>query len=223
MAWLNHPLPEDVAIMSWEADGGYTAAIELAVSYYSAYFADLTLAPERLLALFNQYRVLCALRQGDHGVEGLNIAIEAALMRRGLVSQDGESEWYEGRPILITANNHGLGLYNGDVGICLYRDQQWRIWFETGQGQVRSVLPTRLPAHMTVYAMTIHKSQGSEFAYTVLILPPQPHPVVTRELVYTGITRAKQHLALYTSFSVLLGAVSKPTVRYSGLRTRLLS
>ncbi|MCG6386878.1 ATP-binding domain-containing protein, partial [Vibrio fluvialis] len=129
-------------------------------------------------------------------------------------------------PVMVTRNDHGLGLYNGDIGICL-RDEQdeqqrLKVYFELPDGSVKAVLPSRVPQHETAYAMTIHKSQGSEFEFTVMILPPEFSPILTRELIYTGITRAKKQLALYCDMGVLKRGIKLKTQRASGLVERLM-
>ncbi|WP_417792529.1 exodeoxyribonuclease V subunit alpha [Stutzerimonas xanthomarina] len=177
-----------------------------------------------VLTLFSQTRLLCALREGDFGVTGLNVRIERALAARKLIKVQDEL-WYSGRPVMVTRNDHALGLYNGDIGICL-RDEQddqqrLKVYFELPDGSVKAVLPSRVPLHETAYAMTIHKSQGSEFDFTLLIIPPEFSPILTRELVYTGITRAKRRLALYCDMGVMKRAIKLKTQRASGLVQRL--
>ena len=144
---------------------------------------------------FNQLRVLCAVREGPRGVSGLNRQIGESLAHAGLLAPSGD--WFAGRPVLISRNDHGLGLYNGDLGLTISDGERLRVWFEMPDGQLRGFLPSRLPEHETAWAMTVHKSQGSEFAHTLLVLPESPVPVLTRELIYTGITRAKQRLDSY--------------------------
>ena len=123
---------------------------------------------------------------------------------------------------MITNNDHGIGLYNGDIGICMQdADGRVRVYFEMADGAVQAFLPSRLPPHQTVFAMTIHKSQGSEFAHTVMVLPQKFTPVLTRELVYTGITRAKQKLDIFANVSVMKKAVRIRTERVSGLMALL--
>ena len=165
--------------------------------------------------------MLCALREGPYGISGLNEAIQKALQQKGLIDVTGQ--WYEGRPVLITRNDHGLGLYNGDIGITIRgSDGQLRIAFQLPDKQVRQFLPSRLPEHETVFAMTIHKSQGSEFADVVMVLPDKDSPIITRELVYTGITRAKSRLSLFAEMEILIKAAKSPTKRQSGLYQRLV-
>ncbi|PRY71445.1 exodeoxyribonuclease V subunit alpha [Halomonas ventosae] len=186
-----------------------------------------------VLAAHGQFQLLCALRRGPWGVEGLNERIRVALEKEGLIdSGDGRRLWYPGRPVLVTSNDYGLGLMNGDIGITLAlpqpaspsgdarRGPALRVAFPAGDGsgQVKWVLPSRLQAVETVFAMTVHKSQGSEFTHTALLLPDAPNPILTRELVYTGITRARHWLTLVeTGRGQLLDAVERRVMRVSGL------
>ncbi|MDY6891317.1 MAG: exodeoxyribonuclease V subunit alpha [Pseudomonadota bacterium] len=178
-----------------------------------------------VLAAFGEFQLLCALRRGPWGVEQLNARINAALLRAGLVGRS--AGWYEGRPVLVTRNDYGLGLMNGDIGITLMHKAAdgtaaLRVVFPLANGTLRWVLPSRLQAVETVYAMTVHKSQGSEFAHTALLLPPTRTPVVTRELLYTGITRASRWFTLLLSHRGRLDdAVLARVRRASGLGRRL--
>lgn len=172
------------------------------------------------LALFSSSRLLCALREGDFGVSGLNQRIEKALSARKLIQLNDEL-WYSGRPILITQNDYALGLYNGDIGLCLFDDEKAKVFFEQPDGSIKSVLASRIPEHETAYAMTIHKSQGSEFSHALMVLPPEFSPILTRELVYTGITRAKNRLSLYSDERIFERALKVRTTRASGLVKRL--
>ncbi|GJN55074.1 hypothetical protein TUM20286_48260 [Pseudomonas tohonis] len=151
----------------------------------------------RVLVAFDQFQLLCAVRKGPRGVEALNERVAQALQRRGLLEQD--HGWYEGRPVLVTRNDYSLGLMNGGVGIALRLPeppefpgasprQVLRVVFlrNDGSGTLRHILPSRLGTVETVFAMTVHKSQGSEFAHCALILPDTLNPVLTRELIYTG-------------------------------------
>ncbi|WP_019612751.1 exodeoxyribonuclease V subunit alpha [Psychromonas ossibalaenae] len=183
---------------------------------------------KNLLKLFNQFKILCAIREGEWGVNGLNQRCEKVLYKAGLINslsyQDAAelSTWYVGRPIMITQNNYHLGLYNGDIGLCLSDDEnQLRVYFQMADGSVADFQPSRLPSHETVFAMTVHKSQGSEFAHTVLSLPETQVPVVTRELIYTGITRAKKELTLFADLSLTASAIRSKTQRFSRLVERL--
>ena len=170
-----------------------------------------------VVAAFERFRVLCAVREGEWGVAGLNRAIAARLAHDGLLA--AESEWYEGRPVMVTRNDADLGVFNGDIGIALRsaRGADLRACFVVGS-QVRTIGVGRLGPVETAFAMTVHKSQGSEFDHTVLVLPPAGSPVITRELVYTGITRARSAFTLVSAGSAtLVDAIARTTRRSSGL------
>ncbi|EMF4753202.1 ATP-binding domain-containing protein, partial [Yersinia enterocolitica] len=161
---------------------------------------------------------------GPFGVSGLNERIEQLLHRKRLIERTpGPSgRWYVGRPVMIGLNDSALGLFNGDIGIALPDPEgELRVHFQLPDGNIKSVQPSRLPSHETAYAMTVHKSQGSEFEHTALVLPNTFMPVLTRELVYTAITRARQRLTLYCNDKVLSRAIQTPTQRVSGLVDRL--
>lgn len=179
-----------------------------------------------VLGAFDEFQLLCAVRKGPWGVEGLNQRITRTLFDAGLIESD--QHWYEGRPVLMTRNDYGLGLMNGDIGIALRlpegspeeQRQALRVAFprNDGSGGVRFVLPSRLNDVETVYAMTVHKSQGSEFAHTALILPEALNPVLTKELIYTGITRAKNWFSLIEPRQgVFEEALRRKVKRLSGL------
>lgn len=180
----------------------------------------------KVLEAFEAFQVLCAVRKGPWGVEGLNERITRALFARKLIESD--QQWYEGRPVLMTRNDYGLGLMNGDIGIALKLPERdgptprhvLRVAFarNDGQGGIRFVLPSRLNDVETVYAMTVHKSQGSEFSHTALVLPEALNPVLTKELIYTGITRAKHWFSLVEPRKgVFEEAVQRKVKRLSGL------
>jgi exodeoxyribonuclease V alpha subunit len=155
---------------------------------------------------------------------GLNERIEVSLQKAGLIrrSPGAANKWYPGRPVMIARNDSALGLFNGDIGIAMLDEEQaLKVFFPLPDGSIKAVQPSRLPPHDTAYAMTVHKSQGSEFDHTVLVLPNQFTPVLTRELVYTAITRAKLRLTLYAEQNVLNSAVKMRTLRRSGLVERL--
>ncbi|PWB35468.1 exodeoxyribonuclease V subunit alpha [Pseudomonas sp. SDI] len=178
----------------------------------------------RVLQAFERFQLLCAVRKGPWGVEGLNQRVGRVLSKAGLI--EGDLPWYEGRPVLMTRNDYGLGLMNGDIGIALRLpdaqspDGLLRVAFprNDGRGGVRFVLPSRLNEVETVYAMTVHKSQGSEFSHTALVLPDALNPVLTKELIYTGITRAKDCFSLVEPRAgIFEDAVRRKVKRLSGL------
>jgi exodeoxyribonuclease V alpha subunit len=177
--------------------------------------------PAAKLAAMDQFRVLCATRVGADGVEAVNLAIERALRREGLLWPN--EDWYDGRPILITTNDYQLDLYNGDTGVVAREepDEPLKAWFPDGSGGLRGIAPARLPAHETCFAMTVHKSQGSEFSSVMLGLPNKPGRVLSRELLYTGVTRAKKVITLVGVAEVVEAAVRRPARRTTGLTARL--
>ena len=175
--------------------------------------------PADLLLHMSQFQLLCALRSGDYGIEGVNESVRNALAQRGLIR--GEGLWFPGRPVMVTRNDASTGLYNGDIGITLADDEgRLKVWFEQN-GSIRTFLPSRLPEHESVFAMTVHKSQGSEFNSVALLLPPDDHLLLTRELVYTAITRARKALYLYCRSELLVTASKRVTERSGGLSLRL--
>ena len=173
----------------------------------------------QVLQRFESFRILCAVRDGEWGVAGLNDAVARRLAQAGLLRPNGE--WYVGRPVMVTRNDYATNVYNGDIGLTLpdpARPGALRVYFLEGD-TVRSVLATRLRNVETAFAMTVHKSQGSEFRHTVLALPRERGAVLTRELVYTGITRASEMFTLVSPpGAVLLEAIAQRTHRTSGLR-----
>ena len=172
------------------------------------------------MAAFSSFQVLAAVRQGDFGVEGINRHLEKRLQSNTMQTQ---LPWYHGKPVMITRNDPSLGLFNGDVGICLYDKEatQLRVWFQQSQGDFRAVVPARLPQHETVFAMTIHKSQGSEFDRVMIVLPDKPMPILSRELLYTGVTRAKKQVDIAANESVFKDTVSQQVMRNSGIKYKI--
>lgn len=179
----------------------------------------------QLVASLPQFQLLCALREGPCGVAGINAAIIDGLRQRRLV--EGQHEWYAGRPVLITRNDYALGLMNGDVGLCLpMPDSDGRIRLRVAflvagergsDARLRLIAPSRLGHVETAYAMTVHKAQGSEFSHCALLLPDRISPALTRELLYTAITRARDQFSLIGSADVIRHALLTPTRRRSGL------
>ncbi|PSB91679.1 exodeoxyribonuclease V subunit alpha [Candidatus Pandoraea novymonadis] len=176
---------------------------------------------------FGRFRVLCATRGGWRGVEVLNKQLAALLAAQADFMMDGgmgSHTWFVGRPVLITQNEYRLMLFNGDVGIALPLGPKGllRVAFATADGGgYRLYSPASLPAHETAFAMTIHKSQGSEFERVAIVLPEQDNRILTRELVYTGITRARKQVMIYAPWTVLASALGRSARRDGGLSVRL--
>jgi exodeoxyribonuclease V alpha subunit len=198
----------------------YNQAIEQASVAYSDYLEALRSGKPmaRVFELFHSFQLLVALREGTFGVEGLNQALQRSLHRRGLLEE--RTGWCAGLPLMIESNDHEQQIYNGDIGI-LAKDESGRLMvvLETANG-LRWMLPSRLPDHSPVFAMTVHKSQGSEFARVLMVLPPKKAGGITRELLYTGITRAKAHFSLLADAPSLERACSVSSARHSGLSLR---
>ena len=176
--------------------------------------------PREAIDALGAYRVLCAHRRGPHGVAGWTARIEGWLAEA--VEEFGaDVEWYAGRPLLVTENDYGLGLFNGDTGVVIAGDDgRLSAAFER-RGQIVELSPTRLAAIDTVYAMTVHKSQGSQFDTAAVLLPDLGSRILTRELLYTAVTRARTRLVLVGTEEAIRLAVARPVARASGLRARL--
>lgn len=186
--------------------------------------ADIAMVAQPVFAAFGQFRVLCATRGARRGVEFLGAQLTAVLARRaGVALGAGGGAWFAGRPVLVTQNEYALNLFNGDIGIALPLgpSHTLRVAFATPDGGYRLYSPASLPAHETAFAMTIHKSQGSEFDRVAIVLPEQASRVLSRELIYTGVTRARRQAALYAPWPVIASAIARPTQRDGGLTDRL--
>ncbi len=178
--------------------------------------------PAAVFEQFSRFRVLCAVRNGPFGVKALNSLCETILHHRGLI--DHHQTWYPGRPVMVIRNDYNLRLFNGDIGMTLpdlEEPERMSVFFLGNDGALRSFAPARLPEHETVYAMTVHKSQGSEFERVLVVTPNEPSPVLSRELLYTALTRAKQQAVFYGAPNVFQAAVERRLRRSSGLRDRL--
>ncbi|HEX7367277.1 MAG TPA: exodeoxyribonuclease V subunit alpha [Pelobium sp.] len=191
------------------------------VSGYKAYIAE----PDIKTALqkFNQLRVLCAIREGEQGLYVTNKKIEQYLANQSLLKT--ETEFYEHRPIIMNSNNYALGLFNGDIGIIRKDDHGvLKAHFEDSEGNLKEVLPGLLSGVETVFAMTIHKSQGSEFEQVLILLPKtEGINILTRELLYTGVTRAKKKVLIQATEDSILSAAAAQVKRASGISQRFLN
>jgi len=179
-------------------------------------------APVRAaLAALGERQLLCALRETPFGSVAVNAAIEAQLRRAWDV--DAQAEWYPGRAVIVTRNDYAAGLFNGDVGLCLADvEGNLRVWFEGANAGVRSVAPHALPPHESAFAITIHKAQGSEYRRAAVLLPPDAeHRILSRQLLYTGVSRAKQAVEIWSAPDALQAALSTEVRRNGGLRERI--
>lgn len=172
--------------------------------------------PAEALARFHQFRVLCAVRQGPYGVEEMNRQAEAILAEAGRIQP--HRLFYEGRPILVTRNDYAAGVFNGDVGLLRSgADGGLHAVFQVADGSLRRLPLARLPEHETAYAMTVHKSQGSEFDRVLLVLPDRDGPLLTRELFYTAVTRARERVEVWVRREMVGRIVGRQIQRGSGL------
>jgi exodeoxyribonuclease V alpha subunit len=177
---------------------------------------------KKIFELLEGFRILAAVRAGPCGVAALNDLVEEILTDAHLVNAN--REWYVGRPVMVGRNDYNLRLFNGDIGIYLpdiLSGMDFTVFFQGPGGNFRPFNPLRLPQHETVYAMTVHKSQGSEFDKVMLVLPDRDTPVLTRELVYTAITRARQKVSLWGGEQILRAAITRSAERLSGLSESL--
>jgi len=204
---------DDVAM--YRVAGPNALGQALAEGVLSAYASLGRGSPEERLARLGQFRILCAHRNGPFGVVAVNALVERLLGAHGLAASEGAS--YDGRPILVTENDYALELWNGDVGV-LAADPRGAVeaCFPGREG-VRRVPLARLPPHETVFAMTVHKSQGSEFDRVAIVLPARESSLVTRELLYTAITRARSHVDIFGTEAVLRAGIAARVARASGL------
>ncbi|NLZ16615.1 MAG: exodeoxyribonuclease V subunit alpha [Desulfobulbaceae bacterium] len=180
---------------------------------------------QEAFAVFEQFRILCALREGPWGVAGINARclemVRAQAQGQRRKHTHTRQDHYQGLPILILRNDHGQRLYNGDIGI-IWQDehQNLKAWFADVDG-LRPLAPAALPPWQPAYAMTVHKAQGAEFAKVLLLIPPEDNQVLSRELLYTAITRAKKELILCGKRELLCRIAARRLIRYSGLGSML--
>lgn len=205
---------DEVFSMFYEGFAEYWSAVR------GANYRDI----EKILDIFDRFRVLCAVKRGPWGAESIAQKIEEQA-RAELLPPDKsgfESAWYPGRPVMILRNDPQLRLFNGDIGITLVGQRgELQVCFPRMENEERCYAPVRLPMHETAYAMTIHKSQGSELDHVAVVFPKQSPSVITRELLYTGLTRARKTVVLISSEDTLRHAIHSPTRRSSGLLARL--
>ena len=210
---------EESVVVHVEAKG---AALERALDAYASHFAASCLgerAADARLSRIGGLRLLAAHRGGRAGVGWLNAGVERRLAALGAIAPRGRLH-YEGRPILVTENDYRVGLWNGEVGLEAHRGGRLEALFGATAG-TRGLPLSRLPSHETAYAMTVHRSQGSEFERVLLVLPEEPSPLCTRELVYTAATRARRVLCVVGPAEVFRQALAVRVARMSGLGDEL--
>ncbi|WP_176042500.1 AAA family ATPase [Burkholderia stabilis] len=223
---------DDAAAASFHDDTGDTLApstVERLARRFGAYLdalRDVLAAPVPdplpMFDALNRFRILCATRSGSRGAEHVNALVASHVRHAARVPLAVGAHWFTGRPIMVTRNDYALGLFNGDIGIALPDAHGvLRVWFRRADGTARAVSPAALPPHETAFALTVHKSQGSEFDEAALVLPASFGRVLTRELVYTAVTRARTRVQVIGPRRVLAQAVATRTQRDSGLAARV--
>ncbi|RQU83010.1 exodeoxyribonuclease V subunit alpha [Burkholderia cenocepacia] len=223
---------DDSAAASFHDDAGdmlASSTVERLARRFGAYLDALRDAltapapdPLPLFDALNRFRILCATRSGSRGAEHVNALVAAHVRHAARVPLAVGAHWFTGRPIMVTRNDYALGLFNGDIGIALPDAHGvLRVWFRRADGTARAVSPAALPPHETAFALTVHKSQGSEFDEAALVLPASFGRVLTRELVYTAVTRARTRVQVIGPRRVLAQAVATRTQRDSGLAARV--
>jgi exodeoxyribonuclease V alpha subunit len=213
----------------WINDGGSVPSSDSVRAIFDGYAGYIEAVrnhadPHAITAAFARYRVLCAVRDGPWGVDAINNQVTNHF-RRALqhpLDPGLRSEWYPGRPVMILRNDHVLKLFNGDIGIVLPNPAGLlQVYFPDDAGGFRAIAAVRLPDHETAFAMTVHKSQGSEFEEMLLVLPAEKNRILTRELFYTAVTRARQRLTIVANASVVATTIETATKRESGLSARI--
>jgi len=211
VSWVNEaPETEALADRLFEGYATFVDAVKSASS------------PEKVLKAFEAYRALCAVKESAQGTRRINEAIERR-MRATLDDSGNAGRWFHGRPVIVTANDYLLKLYNGDIGVALMDAAgELTTYFPNPDGSVRAVAPGRLTSCETAFAMTVHKSQGSEFDSVDVVLTSAENRVLTRELLYTAITRARTRIRVWGRSDVVKVTISRRTERLSGLADRIL-
>jgi exodeoxyribonuclease V alpha subunit len=216
IAWIEdaNPAPQATSLQ---------AIVDGMTNYLNVARAELA-TKAALFDALGRFRVLCAEREGLRGVIEINKFVGQHFRKRldHPLDPGSRSEWYPGRPVMVLRNDYVLKLFNGDVGIVLPdASDTLMVFFPDSDASFRAVAPLRLPEHETTFATTVHKAQGSEFDRVLLMLPARPTRIVTRELLYTAVTRSRSQVTIIGGSEVLQKAILSPTQRYSGLVTRL--
>ena len=226
LSFLNDPAEKSITRHDFHPDSNWVD--DLSQTIVEGYRKYLTIDdPVLAMSEFMRFKILCALNIGPFGVNSINRLAEKVLSEQGLLAsvQPGRGQWYRGRPVLITQNDYNLGLFNGDIGITLpdpnSAGDELFVYFPDATGEFKRYPTHRLSKCETVYAMTVHKSQGSEFEHVLLLLPEKDYPLLTRELIYTGLTRARKTVSVWGSESILKTAIARRIERTAGLRDAL--
>ncbi|MCL1065461.1 exodeoxyribonuclease V subunit alpha [Shewanella olleyana] len=229
LTWIEHQAEGQSLQLLQAAVAAYSQYLQMVLDNQHHFEQGATEAGHNaadIIDSFNQFRILCAMRSGEFGVEGMNLAITNVLKQNHWIKPT--QEFYLGRPIIIQSNDYNLGLFNGDIGLILQdelKPERLMAYFIKADGSLLKVQPARLPQHDSCFAMTVHKSQGSEFEQVAFVLPQKPSnaqwQLLTKELVYTAITRAKEHFICLGSPYVFERACKQVTSRASGLALRL--
>jgi exodeoxyribonuclease V alpha subunit len=227
IAWLRSNTDP---LITWIEDGEKTAdpqSMQRIFDSYAEYLNAIRTNPQNMEAAFEAFgrsRILCAVREGARGADAINKQI-SRYFRNALddrLDLDERSEWYPGRPVMVLRNDYLLKLFNGDIGIALPNALgNLGVFFPDSETGFRMVPIVRLPEHESAFAITVHKSQGSEFDKVILMLPAEPNRVVSRELLYTAITRSRAKVTIISNAQVFEHAVQSPTRRRSGLIARM--
>jgi exodeoxyribonuclease V alpha subunit len=216
---LQSSMFKDVALKRFEDLSGFSDILEeVLLDHFNKIINRTGIEPA--LASISELGILCVHRRGPLGANQVNLLIEKILRQKDLIPMT--SEWYVGKPVMVTRNDYSLGLRNGELGITLEDENgDMKVYFQESEGSYRSFYPSRLSEIETAYAITVHKSQGSEFNDIAIVLPQQVSAVSSREMLYTAVTRARNSCTIIGSQQVLAGTVKRKTDRSSGLKDRL--
>ncbi|MCW9708208.1 exodeoxyribonuclease V subunit alpha [Fodinibius salsisoli] len=218
---LQHVVSQNFSDISLIDDEGIEAFQKILKEKTERYFQQLQHcnSPQEAFDRLAGFRILAAHRKGPWGIRYINQYVEKVLQQKGRIPK--YAHWYPGKPIIINVNDYALGLFNGDTGICYPNAEgELRVYFQQN-GSIRAIAPGRLPDHNRAYALTVHKSQGSEFDHILFVLPAETSGIVSRELIYTAVTRARTQVSIWASRKVLKEGISKNLRRASGLADRL--
>jgi len=230
LAWLKTGADYSIRWLDEASASVGEEALQRLFAGYAGYLDAVLADPgnaESIVEAFGAFRALCAVREGPRGMLAVNERMTRHARQVLAPVQTGRAvaggtPWFVGRPVMVLRNDPLLKLFNGDIGIALPDEEgTLMVVFPDTAGGLRRVAPVRLPTHQTAFAMTVHKAQGSEFDEVLVLLPQQRSPVVTRELLYTAVTRARKRVTLVSSADVFVSAIQTPTRRHSGLLARL--